>query len=65
MEGTNLISLIKGGNYFHLEDPEVYILKNPKSYPNLNTKGLEDIDKEFLDWVIKYCPRDSIDVKKE
>jgi hypothetical protein len=47
----------KGHLYFTLPEPEVYILTNPKGYPNLQTRTIKD--PEFLEWVLQHCSFDN------
>jgi tetratricopeptide (TPR) repeat protein len=44
----------KGCLYFVLDEPEPYILTNPKAYPGLNTRNIAD--SYLREWVEQNCP---------
>jgi len=48
------INRITGNLYFDVDDPEPYVLTEPKGYPNL--KLLNVTDSYFKEWVLRYCP---------
>jgi tetratricopeptide (TPR) repeat protein len=47
-------SCLDGHLYFRLAEPEIYVLTNPRAYPNLKTSEITDPD--FREWVEQYCP---------
>lgn len=49
-------SCMDGHLFFRLTEPEVYVLTNPKAYPNLKTSESEIPDSDFREWVEQYCP---------
>ncbi|MHC4211763.1 MAG: hypothetical protein ACYSWP_00185 [Planctomycetota bacterium] len=42
--------------YFIVDEPERYILTNPKAYPNLNIRNMKDA--HLKSWIQKHCPFD-------
>jgi len=55
-EAKSLLYYPGGSLYFLLREPEPYILTNPKAYPNLNLRNLQDQD--FKEWLLQHCPFD-------
>jgi tetratricopeptide (TPR) repeat protein len=49
-------SCLDGHLYFRLAEPEVYVLTNPRAYPNLKTSESAITDSDFREWVKQYCP---------
>jgi len=44
--------------YFAMQEPEPYVLTNPKAYPNLKTSEAYIGDRYLREWIIRYCPVD-------
>jgi tetratricopeptide (TPR) repeat protein len=55
-QAKNKLYYPKGLLCFVVEEPEPYILTNPKAYPNLQASNATD--PYFQEWILKHCPSD-------
>lgn len=55
-QAKNKLYYPKGLLCFFMEEPEPYILTNPKAYPNLQARNIDDSD--LREWVLQHCPFD-------
>jgi tetratricopeptide (TPR) repeat protein len=55
-QAKNILYYPKGLLCFAVEEPEPYILTNPKAYPNLQAGNATD--PYFQEWILKHCPSD-------
>ncbi len=51
----------KGALYFRVQDPEPYVLTNPKAYPNLKADEMHVKNRYLREWIQRYCPFDHPD----
>ena len=57
-QAKNELYYPKGVLYFAMQEPEPYVLTNPKAYPNLKTSKAYIGDDYLREWIIRYCPID-------
>lgn len=57
-QAKNELYYPKGVLYFAMQEPEPYVLTNPKAYPNLKTSEAYISDSYLREWIIRYCPVD-------
>lgn len=55
-QAKNKLYYPKGSLCFIVEEPEPYILTNPKAYPNLQVSNIDDA--YLREWVLQHCPFD-------
>lgn len=57
-QAKNVLYYPSGVLYFAMQEPEPYVLTNPKAYPNLKTDESYISDRYLREWIDRYCPFD-------